>query len=130
MTHWAAAYIAKPYRAGAAGPDAFDCVGLVRHYFKSRHGIELPDYSLQAGDARDLSRFSRATGWRPCTGAPQPDDVMTMESFDGKHVGIVVRNSEGLGLLHAVGREDRGQVVWQPLGTLWTYKNKQLWRKP
>lgn len=130
MKHWAADLIGKPYQAGAAGPDAFDCLGLVRHYFRARHGVELPDYQLDTSTADDLHRFTRATGWRRRNGGPQEEDLLLMMGIEGRHVGVVTATSEGLGLLHATGKGDRGHVVWQPLGSLIGYRNMEVWRKP
>ena len=79
--HWAAHLIGAPYEAGACGPTSFDCIGLVRHYFKARHGVAL-------------------------------------------------RTDEGIGLLHAVGTDNHGSVVWQPLSTLAGYRNLEAWRSP
>lgn len=130
MKHWAASLIGKPYRAGATGPEAFDCLGLVRHYFRARHGVELPDYDLHKSTAEDLHRFTRATGWRRCAGAPCEEDLLLMMGIEGRHVGVVTATSEGLGLLHATGKGDRGCVVWQPLNTLLGYRHPEVWRKP
>lgn len=130
MKHWAADLIGKPYQAGATGPDAFDCLGLVRHYFRARHRLELPDYRLETSTTEELHRFTRATGWRRCEGKPQEEDLLLMVGIEGRHVGVVTATSEGLGLLHATGNGDRGQVVWQPLSTLFAYRHLEVWRKP
>ena len=130
MKHWAADLIGKPYQAGARGPDAFDCLGLVRHYFQARHGVDLPEYNLLTSTPEDLHRFTRATGWRRCAGSAQDEDLLMMEGFEGRHVGVVVATSEGLGLLHATGKGSVGHVVWQPLNTLIMYRHKEIWRKP
>jgi cell wall-associated NlpC family hydrolase len=127
MKHWAAGLVGKPYRAGCAGPDEFDCVGLVRYYFRARHGLELPDYHLDVGAS--LAEFVRATRWRRTQGRPQEDDVLLLTGPAGRHVGVMVANSEGLGLLHAVGTSGFGHVVWQPLPTLVGYTNPELWRQ-
>ena len=129
MKHWAYPLIGKPYKLGAAGPDEFDCIGLVRYYFKERHGLDLPDYHLAS--QASLLAFTRATRWVHQDGTPQDEDVLLMENHDGRHVGVVVSTSEGLGLLHAVGGDyDSGSVLWQPLDSLYGYRNQQVWRKP
>lgn len=129
MKHWAYHLIGKPYRAGSSGPDEFDCIGLVRYYFRQRHGVELPDYRLEEGSPKELWRFVRSTGWRRVDQPPAEDDVVTMDGLDGRHVGVMIRCSEGLSLLHAVGKGDRGQVVRQHLGLLLGYRNFQTWRR-
>lgn len=129
MSHWAASLIGKPYRAGAVGPDAFDCIGLVRYYFRTQHNLELPDYSLLEPSPEDLLRFTRATGWRRAEGAAQDQDLLLMSGLEGRHIGLVLQSSDGLGLLHATGNNQRGQVVWQPLDTLFGYRNLEIWRR-
>ncbi len=126
--HWAAPLIGKPYKTGAVGPDEFDCIGLVRYYFLHRHSLVLPDYKLFTGKAEELHAFIRATRWRRVRGAVQDEDVVTMENAQGKHIGVAVKTCEGLGLLHAAGTDRRGSVVWQPMATLVSYRNKQAWR--
>lgn len=126
--HWAAPLIGKPYKLGACGPDAFDCIGLVRYYFLHRHGLALPDYQLVADGSAELLAFIRATRWRRVQGEVQDEDVVTMENFQGKHIGIAIETCEGLGLLHAVGTDQRGSVLWQPMASLVVYRNKQAWR--
>lgn len=126
--HWAAHLIGKPYKAGACGPDSFDCFGLVRYYFEQRHGISLPAWQVGQLGVGQVARAARMAGWRRVVGAPQGEDVLLMENFLGRHVGIVTTCSEGLGLLHAVGAGDRGAVIWQPLPELHSYKKFQTWR--
>lgn len=43
---WARAQIGKPYRLGAAGPDAFDCSGLIQQAYKAA-GVQLPRTTYQ-----------------------------------------------------------------------------------
>lgn len=125
--HWSAPLIGKPYEAGASGPESFDCIGLVRYYFRARHSIELPDYKIEEGFAALLA-FARATGWRPVEGLQQEDDLMLMDGLEGKHVGVVIYANQALGLLHAQGNNKKGSVVWQPLSTLNLYRNFESWR--
>ena len=47
--HWTAEYLGKPWRNGAAGPDAFDCYGLVRAVYRDRYGVEYEIDPLPAG---------------------------------------------------------------------------------
>jgi cell wall-associated NlpC family hydrolase len=126
MKNWAAHLVGAPYRTGADGPEEFDCVGLVRHYFRARHGLDLPDYHLT--DREGLLQFVRATGWARTRARPQHDDVAVMDGPTGRHTGVLVESSEGLGLLHAVGTDRQGQVVWQPLDSLIGYRNIEIWR--
>lgn len=131
MSHWARPLIGLPYVPGARGPDAFDCIGLVRYCFEHHRGIELPAYALGESTPRELLRFVKATGWRRTQLAEAKDwDIMTMDNFAGRHIGVVVESSEGLGLLHAEGNASSGSVRWQPLNTLFAYTHKELWRQP
>jgi cell wall-associated NlpC family hydrolase len=45
VIQWALAQRGKPYRFGAAGPDAFDCSGLVMQAFRHGAGIILPHFT-------------------------------------------------------------------------------------
>jgi cell wall-associated NlpC family hydrolase len=126
MKNWAAHLVGAPYKAGAAGPESFDCIGLVRYYFRTRHGLELPDYHLT--DREGLMQFVRATGWARTENRPRHEDVAVMDGPDGRHTGVLVESSEGLGILHAVGVSNKGSVVWQPLNTLVGYRNIEIWR--
>lgn len=44
MNQWIGDLLGKPWVRGANGPDAFDCLGLVKFVYKERKGIELPSY--------------------------------------------------------------------------------------
>ena len=128
MKHWAAHLVGKPYKAGASGPDEFDCIGLVRYYFKEHLGVVLPDYQVVGGTSAELGAFIKATAWHKVSGEARDSDVMTMQNYIGRHVGVVVRSSEGLGLLHAQGNDQSGSVIWQPLSTLTMYQKREVWR--
>ena len=82
----ALAQVGKPYRYGAAGPEAFDCSGLVQYVY-AQAGIALPRSTLaqfRAGESIDPERAR--TG-----------DLLFYR-FDGKHNGpshVVVYLGEG-----------------------------------
>lgn len=86
---FARAQLGRPYRKGAAGPDAFDCSGLVRAAYLTV-GIDLPHYSVtQAG-------LGRAVDWR--TEAIQPGDLVFTRGdtpvIDLGHVGLAVSGTK------------------------------------
>lgn len=83
------AQVGKPYRFGAAGPDAFDCSGLARAAFR-RIGITLPHSSLQQ------STKGVAVDWRNEKIRPG-DLVFTFSSVNPtqiSHVGIAISDSQ------------------------------------
>ena len=49
-------YIGAPWEAGATGPNTFDCWGLVRHWYMTRLGIELPLFPLDPLDLLALTK--------------------------------------------------------------------------
>ncbi len=103
--HWAAALIRRPYQLGAAGPDAFDCWGLVRHVFSKHLGVQMPvvDVGVQADQAAHIRAAAQASGWRPvATLLPAEHDIALMQGPQGRHVGVMVRVDGNLRLLHAV----------------------------
>lgn len=44
--HFAYEYLGKPWQAGARGPAAFDCWGLLCDIYRYRYSIELPEYQI------------------------------------------------------------------------------------
>lgn len=89
VLEFARAQIGKPYRFGAAGPDAYDCSGLVRAAFR-QIGVTLPHSSLEQ------SKRGTAIDWR--TEEIRPGDlVFTFSSVNPtqiSHVGIAVSDSQ------------------------------------
>ena len=86
---FARAQIGKPYRFGAAGPDAYDCSGLVRAAFR-QIGVTLPHSSLEQSK-RGTSIDWRAEDIRP------GDLVFTFSSSNPtqiSHVGIAVSDTQ------------------------------------
>jgi peptidoglycan endopeptidase LytE len=83
------AQVGKPYRFGAAGPDAYDCSGLVRAAFR-QIGVTLPHSSLEQ------SKRGTAVDWR--TEEIRPGDlVFTFSSSNPtqiSHVGIAISDTQ------------------------------------
>lgn len=55
MKHLILQYLNKPWEAGARGPDAFDCYGLVYDFYKRVLNIALPHYPILPSDIRSVS---------------------------------------------------------------------------
>jgi peptidoglycan DL-endopeptidase LytE len=86
---FAKAQVGKPYKYGAAGPDAFDCSGLVRAAFKQA-GLNVPHSS------RELSLMGTSVDWKR-DGIRAGDLVFTFSSSTpGQigHVGIAISSTQ------------------------------------
>ncbi len=99
----ARAYLGRPYRWGARGPDAFDCSGFVGRVYEEL-GVALPRTT------REL--------WTSLTpvSEPQPGDLVFF-SFSGNgvdHVGIYLGDGR---FVHANSLENR--VMIEPLDAPW-----------
>jgi len=136
MMHWAAPLIGVPWAPRAAGPQAFDCWGLVRHVFSTRHAIDLPMLAVGESDnAPAIVQVVQASGWRPVQAPAQADDVLLMRGPAGRHVGVFVATARGLRVLHASGtmtaRGPVGCVMAQTLAeaTADGYHDFELWRR-
>jgi cell wall-associated NlpC family hydrolase len=138
---WAAAYIGKPWRADAEGPDAYDCKGLVREVQRRHFGREVP--ALQVADTRTAEGRAafmeavRRSAWKlqPPGTRPAEGDILVAQGADGAHVGSFLVNGRRLGVLHAQGHTDakgieRGAVRWDELRDLLAcgYSRPELWR--
>lgn len=95
MVAHAVAQVGKPYRFFSAGPDAFDCSGLVVAAFR-QVGVSLPHQS------RAQARVGTSIDWRSESIAPG-DLVFTASRQDPSfitHVGIAIDSRRWV---HAVG---------------------------
>ena len=89
IVDFAKAQVGKPYKYGAAGPDAFDCSGLVRAAFKQA-GLNVPHSS------RELSVMGTSVDWKR-DGIRAGDLVFTFSSSTpGQigHVGIAISSTQ------------------------------------
>jgi len=80
----ARAQIGDPYRAGTAGPDAFDCGGFVQFVFDKALGIDLQRTSWQ--QYRQAKKIKRKNA--------QPGDLVFFFEGGAHHVGIYVGNGK------------------------------------
>lgn len=100
--HWAAAYLGKPWRIGADGPDAFDCWGLVRAVLRTRAGVELQP--IVFADVRELitafSAHPEHAAWRRVGEPRELDAVLMSQARHPIHVGLWV-DADGGRVLHA-----------------------------
>lgn len=134
-SHWATGLIGLPYLEGGAGPEAFDCWGLVRYVFETVHGIKMPVIEvgthLEATpeNARMIRHAAEVSGWRPTDERlPQVDDIVIMTGLEGRHVGVMVAANGGLLILHCL--EGAG-VCAQPLSdlSLFGFRDIEFWRR-
>lgn len=104
--------LGKPWQAGADGPDAYDCWGLVRAYYRHVLGVVLPIVDVDALSPLDIRREFAAEahrhGWHPC--APGDHAAVLMgKNARPSHVGVWWQGS----VLHCV--EGAGVVYQRPL---------------
>ena len=118
MSHWADAFLGRPWVGGQSGPEAYDCHGVVRAVYRDRLGITLPIVSADAHSAPSIARAMHAydyADWDEIA-APERDlDVVMMTlSRRPHHVGVYL-TIDGGGVLTAV--EGAG-VIYQPMSSL------------
>lgn len=113
MSAWAADYIGKPWVNGAAGPEAFDCWGLVRHVYSTRYGIALPAVDVDAhaplAVRHAFTSGSLAGPWQPVALYAEGDAILMSHGRHPHHVGLWLANGC---VLHAV--EGAGVLAQRP----------------
>lgn len=113
--HWASQLIGKPWEPGAAGPDAYDCWGLVCAVMACRVGLPMPslEWPVSGGDestARQAMQQARADGWDRLHDGAAPalwDILFCRQPSGGRHVGVLIAVNGGLHVLHAGGGPSR-----------------------
>lgn len=118
MSHWAQAYIGKPWVGGAAGPDAYDCHGIVRAVYSDQLGIVLPHVACNPDSTLSVVRAMRGYDYSTWCEVPAPrhefDVVEMSQDRMPHHVGIYLR-LDGGGVLTSV--QGVG-VIYQSLTSL------------
>ena len=118
--HWACHYIGLPWQAGAQGPDAFDCWGLVVRVQKQHFGRNLPAIPVAEGDLTGLALTFRdhpeRKRWQLTEAPEQGDAALMRQSRHPVHVGIwITIGPAEHGVLHCV--KGTG-VVFQSMASL------------
>lgn len=119
--HWAVKYVGKPYMVGAAGPNEFDCWGLVWWIQSHEFGAELPRFPVEEypepgtvdplWDSRVSSAKAQLVNWIETT-TPVEGDIVLMNN--GHHVGVYLEADGGL-ILHT---RQSSSAIAQPLSVL------------
>jgi cell wall-associated NlpC family hydrolase len=99
--------IGKPYKAGARGPAAFDCWGLVLEVSK-RAGIELPEIDVPSDNNQrgEIISEQKRAGFARLAG-PEPYCLVLFRIIDDMnkirwHVGAVLENCRRF--IHTTGK--------------------------
>lgn len=108
--HWATQYIGKPWIAGARGPDAFDCYGLLYWIYPRHYGFQIPEFvGVDAADhlavrramrKEERAKEQRWADWQ-LVATPRDGDAVAMGGAETlNHVGLFLKLPEGSGILH------------------------------
>jgi len=93
-------YINLPWQAGAKGPDAYDCWGLLQEVRNRYFGVSVPD--VRFGDAaRDLYEQKLRNGDWEIVPIPAHGDGVLLRDGNHPHVGVYL-DIDGGGILHAL----------------------------
>jgi cell wall-associated NlpC family hydrolase len=96
-----AAFVGRPFAAGANGPDAFDCWGLTRAAALAVFGLDFPACVYAPQDvphaAPVAAGYLRAHWWHELATA-SPGAVLALCGYDGgvQHVALCVSSSRVL----------------------------------
>lgn len=94
-----------PWRAGASGPDAYDCFGLAQAAQRELFGRELPILSASRHAMRDalaqIARGQHFAGWVQVARPLHGDLITLRHQNEPQHIGVWLAIDRGR-LLHAV----------------------------
>lgn len=94
--------IGKAWENGAIGPEAYDCWGLVRSYYKQVRGIELPVVDVDAAQSMAVRHafagHPELSSWQVVDSPAEGDAVLMGPNNRPNHVGLWVNG----GVLHSV----------------------------
>ncbi len=107
-------YIGLEWAAGARGPSAYDCWGLLRQVQAEHFQIEIPDVPEFGDVARDLYRERVESRSWEIAPAPFHGAGVLLRGGNEPHVGIWLE-CEGGGVLHSM---ERIGVIWSPRAAL------------
>lgn len=95
------ANVGKPYRAGACGPDAFDCLGLVHYANRELYGRDFKIADRNIGRAALFAAAAKMLrGEWPETRIPAHGGIVTMRK-DQLHIGMYFDIDRGI-VFHAL----------------------------
>lgn len=118
---WVNSVVGKPWRDRAAGLNSFDCWGLVIDYFNRIHSIELAEIDgYLDGEPIETIGATEAHKWKQIE--KHGDSVVFCcftSSGDMIHVGVIVDiYKAGYYAIHAAGKDNKGQVIAEPVHQL------------
>lgn len=103
--HWAGKYIGTRWEAGAQGPAAFDCWGLVRYVQAVHFGVYLPiilpENYRGIGLAREFRDTPEREHWCAVDKACEGDLVELSRANKPHHIGVWI-DADGGGVLHCL----------------------------
>lgn len=110
------ALLGRPYRAGAMGPDAYDCYGLARHLQAVLYGRDLPVFQLPAEAGRFVVASAIAVHperrrWTNVFHAVDGAIAVMARQDCGFHLGTFVALDGGL-IVHTI--EQTGVIAERP----------------
>ncbi|QDB70859.1 hypothetical protein [Pseudomonas virus PBPA162] len=108
----ASKYIGMAYRAGADGPDEWDCWHFLQHCMRTYFGKQLPFAPIgdRVGCKAVYDGQVAAGKWR-LVSEPQHGDAVRMRDGDWPHVGLYL-DIDGGKVLHCC--EDFGVIATSP----------------
>lgn len=100
---WAADYLGHTWRAGANGPDSWDCWSFFRHVQATHYGRKVSDVCVDASNihavARAFGNHDERENWNEVEAPLDGDAVLMSHSRYPSHVGIYLA-VDGGGVLH------------------------------